>query len=1118
MAFTRELQVHAMIDGAMVDLTSDVRQEDGIVYTLGGMDEQRRPVPSHADLVFKNQHRNYSPRNPTSLYYKKLGTNTPIFVRLLVARDEFADTVADSWGSAEAMGIRDTAYAWTNTGGVAGDFDVAAGAGTHLISAANSFRYSALEDVSYEDYGVLVECTVAVNDVTGGAIEPANILLRGNGTDYLMVRVSISTAEVLTVALMDESSNVLEAAVTVTGVVDAVSSKTISVRAECENEIVRVRVWKTSESEPPEWHLDTEDRTYLSAGWVGVRSGLAASNSNTPVTFSYNRIEVYSMQFAGEVAKWPPTRDRGGTVRTVAIEAWDLFQRLRQGDAPLKSAIRRGILGSSNVVAYWPCEDGSNSTVVASDSDAAPMGLVGEPSFATNDAFACSDDLLELSGAALYGVVPMYTPTSGQSQIRMLLHVPAAGDTNGEKILRLWTTGGTTGFWDLLYGTGGTITLNVYDPAGSLLYTSGAVAFTLDGRAVRLSLELTQDGADIDWAISTLEAIPGAGAGGTSGTLAGRTYGRMDWINIGGDALFTGTAVGHITVENVVNSVFSLLSELVAFVGEAAEARVLRLAREEGVTAWVGTGSPDGMYMGAQRPQKLLDLIEECPGSDLGGLGPCRGQVAINYRRLNYFYNQDPSVSLSLSGNQLSAFTPEDDNFLLRNDITVKRIDGSEYRATLTSGRLAAVDPIDGGVGVYDDGPQVSLESDAVLPDQAGYRLLQGTVDQPRFPELPVNLGTPAVRADESLTRALIDLDLWRRVQVSGAAEADLYDTVDLLTAGLTIKLNRFEHTITANCVPYDPYRILTLDADDESAVLDLDGSTLAEDLDTTETGVDVAVAGPVLWSTDAADYPLALDVGGERMTASACATETFTFVAAGAASHGDNADLSPALPAGLAEGDILIGLAAIRNTSAFPSGASGGYDWMYFDSGHVRLFWKVAGASESSPTVSFAGGSAGDTTSAVMFAFRGEVAALPVVTAALQASLSTNASAANIAYPSMVIDQGNSVVLVVGWKQDDWTSVATLAGMSEAVDVSSTTGNDQGLVVDYVIQTTPANLAAGSFTVTGGASAVSKGIVLVFRSDRQTFTVTRSVNDVVKSHSTGDEVLAVPPFYVAGW
>lgn len=145
--------------------------------------------------------------------------------------------------------------------------------------------------------------------------------------------------------------------------------------------------------------------------------------------------------------------------------------------------------------------------------------------------------------------------------------------------------------------------------------------------------------------------------------------------------------------------------------------------------------------------------------------------------------------------------------------------------------------------------------------------------------------------------------------------------------------------------------------------------------------------------------------------------------------------------------------------------GTPPGSHLLYIDEARVRL-------GVAPPTVTFAGGVANADTIAQMVAFRNAELA-PTVSNTL-----LNGSAQDIAHPALSIPDDNHVVLVAGWKQDDWTSVATLAGMTEIGEPDTTTGDDAGQVWDYVIQTAAANIAAGSFVVTGGASAISRAIV----------------------------------------
>jgi len=124
--------------------------------------------------------------------------------------------------------------------------------------------------------------------------------------------------------------------------------------------------------------------------------------------------------------------------------------------------------------------------------------------------------------------------------------------------------------------------------------------------------------------------------------------------------------------------------------------------------------------------------------------------------------------------------------------------------------------------------------------------------------------------------------------------------------------------------------------------------------------------------------------------------------------------------------------------------------------SGNVSVLGRVAlsgaASAANSPTVSFSGGAANATTLAQMAALRGTDQNIATVMAASAALL--NSSAQNIAYPGLAAPSASGcAVVVAGWKQDDWTSVATLAGMSEIGEGASTVGDDAGIVWDYLIQ-----------------------------------------------------------------
>lgn len=203
----------------------------------------------------------------------------------------------------------------------------------------------------------------------------------------------------------------------------------------------------------------------------------------------------------------------------------------------------------------------------------------------------------------------------------------------------------------------------------------------------------------------------------------------------------------------------------------------------------------------------------------------------------------------------------------------------------------------------------------------------------------------------------------------------------------------------------------------------------------------------------------------------------------AGTVAHGNNASVSPGIPAGTQGGDAMYCWAAIRNTGVGqPSTISAGWT-LLANVGSAKLYGKIAAGAvgvattDTAPTVTFTGGAAGDDTSARIVAVRGA----SLTTPAGGAAGAGNASAQSIAFPGIPVVVPNCFVGVWGWKQDDWTSAAPAAGFAEAFESTTTTGNDQGIVMDYVIQTTATTVAAGSIAITGGVSAPSIALTAAF-------------------------------------
>jgi hypothetical protein len=220
----------------------------------------------------------------------------------------------------------------------------------------------------------------------------------------------------------------------------------------------------------------------------------------------------------------------------------------------------------------------------------------------------------------------------------------------------------------------------------------------------------------------------------------------------------------------------------------------------------------------------------------------------------------------------------------------------------------------------------------------------------------------------------------------------------------------------------------------------------------------------------------------------------SISYVGIGTAQNGSNTSLVPGLPTGLlsattstdGNADLMVIVASIRNSGTGTVVAPNGWTKMV-ETGNVAVLARFYHDGDTAPTVTFSGGVANATTLAQCFAFRGTHQTLS--RAFVNSTSQLNASAQNIAVPGLVAsatswmtDPDTVATVVIGWKQDDWTSVAQLSGqfLTEISDTPTTTGDDAGLEIQYRLGgfSGAKTFSATSLVVTGGASAISRAVV----------------------------------------
>jgi hypothetical protein len=644
--------------------------------------------------------------------------------------------------------------------------------------------------------------------------------------------------------------------------------------------------------------LKNQDGRFTLRNPMGAWYGLI--RRNTPIRISVpDGLGGKSYRLWGEVPKWPPFWDPTGNDVWVDVSANGILQRLSQAPAPERSVIYNAVTDPlpSSVMAYWPMEDADGSVSLASAlTTGSRMTWTGTPTLATYGGFTASDPLPDITAATLSGGVARYDdPTA--TQVRFLAHIPINGLSDG-KVLCAWDqvdySAGSAQFWELYYSTTTATNSLVLRTCGSDGTVLGAeLPHTLDvrGRLLYVSVELQESGTGITRQVQ-LKDVTNSVVYSVNDIENLTALTRVTKIQFGpasravsgpaGSAVLPGVAVGHATVENAVTPIDALGVRLNP-VGETAGRRIQRLCGEEGIAFdWVGD-LDDTVAMGAQGKLNPQSLMQECVLADGGMLYENQAALGLGYRTRASLYSQDPALILDYAGfNFAQVPEPVEDDRYLANKVTVS-VNGVTATYEQTSGTLSTALP-PAGVGVYgpnaDSALALNLASSdtATLLDQAAWRVHLGTVDEARYPQISVNLAHPSITPQ--MRQAILALRMGDRVQVINPPSWLGPDTIDQLILGFGPEaITHFEQRITFVCAPASPYTVGFLDSAD--ARVDIDSQLLTA-IGTSDTTIDVipAAGETDLWTTDTAEVPWDIRVGGEIMRVTAVTPEvndTFT-------------------------------------------------------------------------------------------------------------------------------------------------------------------------------------------------------------------------------------------------
>lgn len=766
--------------GQWNDHTGEVYVRDGIELSTG-----RPPggdlTPGSCSLTFDNRSGRFNPRNTSSDLYGLIGRNTPLRVSmrhaytsgsLADASDDFSDTVTDSWGSADVGGE------WHELGAggsvLTTDFQKAGGFGTHYVSATNAYRSCRLDDLAVTDFTAAV--TFKCPQATGANLEPANFNFRGTSTVLpMLARVEVTTANAVVCRVFSASSTDLGSA-TVPGLTHAGTGTPLRVKMRAVGRDVFMRVWNPAGAEPSVWHLWVTDTTTAFnvdvtgpvPGYVAVRSGRQTGNTNTTnPQFSYDNFAVAAEVplFVGEVSSWKPRTAIKGDAWT-KVEASGVLRRASQGDDPLDSSARTTIATSdlqfSNLVAYWPLEDGEHALAAASLVDGvAPLRPVGTSQFTAPGT----------GGAIPPAGLPKFGQGTGPGGSDRVISLTEGGRLDG----RINATGDGERDWDVFF------TMR-HETGAAGASGSEPLLIVCDGTACRWLIDVTAtevtvfisdaDDVTIDSIVVPINHYDGAAhtyevIGQNSGSdVIGALW--IDGLDLAGGVSMAGhwvgavrnvtvnpveergenqaSAFGHLAVFDgvVAPAEATLIADaLHGHPGEASGRRIERLCEENSIPFYSAGDLDDTEPMGAQPIRKLGDLLADCERTDAGVLAEAGTYVGLFYRTRESLYNQDAAVTVDYTGRQIApGLEPVIDDVDVFNDVTATRADGAYGRAIQTSGPMNINAPADDpqGIGRYRTRIDVEPDDETRCVDLAAWHLARFTVDVTRYPTVTVDL------------------------------------------------------------------------------------------------------------------------------------------------------------------------------------------------------------------------------------------------------------------------------------------------------------------------------------------------------------------------------------------
>lgn len=894
MTFPLDIRTEINLGGAWTDISPDVYQRDTKQITRGVPDQASAADPSSLTLTLNNRDGKYSPRNAESPLFGLIGRNTPLRVSLPAEGDDNYLQLDGATGN--YVSTPDTASL-----DIVGDLDVRAEIApdwygpsnqillckwdrpsnneSWMLQLANDagfgrvyFRFSTTGEVSGERFfsqplpqlpaRAAIRATLDVDNGAGGNTVTfywAESLDAPDGWTLIGHPVVLNDG-----ITTPPYSSAAELRIGSTDLRGGVAAPRYPLNGRGYRFEVRNGINGSVVASPDFRALAPGSSTLTdSKGLVWTLKGAA-------------EVRDREDRFCGEVSTWPNRWSVDDADRYVPITANGLLRRLGQGAKALDSTLRRRI-PSGAPTAYWPMEEAQDAVQAFSPIPGVSPASVSGVEWASDSSLPSSAALPKLTEtSALSASVPAATP--GAWQVEFVYNANDNGPATDAQIISYAVLGSAVKRW-VIEMRMGIATISGYSSESIVIANRVAYYTVRVGADVfhgwnRLRFWATDlAGGGFQWRISWQDV--GGDSGNYSGVNATGSCGYVSHISAAWPAALADWSVGHLTVLPTANNPLMDGSDD-AFLGEDAWARLSRLAREEGFNFTRTPGALDVERVGYQRSDALLNLFEDASDADGGLLTEDMSRIGLHYRDRSSMYSQTPLIEISYNEPGLGPdIEPVDDDTAIRNDVTVSRDGGSSGRAVLEDGPLS-IQPAPVGIGKYDASYTLCLADDKQTSPLAYWRLHQGTADGARYPQITFLLHKPGAEWLIPLVRKLREGD---KIRITDMPKWVSADDVELIVMGWSETLDLYAWTVTLNCVPSGPWDTAVTDHA-LYGIADTDGSILTASATATDTTLSVRTLDGPTWADDAGTLPYYVRVAGEVMQVTAISNsvaDTFT-------------------------------------------------------------------------------------------------------------------------------------------------------------------------------------------------------------------------------------------------